>query len=61
LRYPYPNLSHPEDTAMARRALGWLAFACLSLTLLTSACTRSDATGPSDTPAPSLESQGANN
>jgi hypothetical protein len=46
---------------MARRASSWLAFACLSLALLNTACTRSDATGPSDTPAPSLESQGANN
>jgi hypothetical protein len=45
---------------MARRASSWLAIACVSLGLLTSACTRSDATGPSD-PAPSLESQGSNN
>lgn len=46
---------------MTRRASSWLALACLSLALLTSACTRSDATGPSDTPAPSLETQGGNN
>lgn len=46
---------------MTRRASSWLALACLSLTLLTTACTRSDATGPSDTPTPSLESQGSNN
>jgi hypothetical protein len=46
---------------MAHRASSWLALASLSLALLTTACTRSDATGPSDTPAPSLESQGANN
>ena len=46
---------------MVRRASSWIAVACLSLALLTSACTRSDATGPSDTPTPSLESQGSNN
>lgn len=46
---------------MVRHASSWIALACLSLALLTSACTRSDATGPSDTPAPSFESQGSNN
>jgi hypothetical protein len=46
---------------MARHASSWLAIASLSLVLLTTACTRSDATGPSDTPVPSLENQGANN
>ena len=45
---------------MARRTSSWLAIASVSLALLTSACTRSDATGPSDSPAPSLENQGAN-
>ncbi|HKU62144.1 MAG TPA: hypothetical protein VJQ44_13050 [Gemmatimonadales bacterium] len=45
---------------MARRASTWLAIASLSLALLTSACTRTDATGPSDVPAASLETQGAN-
>jgi hypothetical protein len=46
---------------MARRASSLFALACLSLALLTTACTRSDATGPSDTPTPSLENQGSNN
>jgi hypothetical protein len=46
---------------MARRTSSWLAIASLSLALLTTACTRSDATGPSDSPATSLEVQGANN
>jgi hypothetical protein len=46
---------------MARRASSWLAIASLSLVLLTTACTRNDATGPSDNPAPSLEGQGSNN
>ena len=46
---------------MARRASTWLAIASLSLTLLTTACTRSDATGPSEVPAASLEVQGGNN
>jgi hypothetical protein len=45
---------------MARRASTWFAIASLSLALLSSACTRSDATGPSDVPAASLESQGSN-
>ncbi len=46
---------------MTGRASSWLALASLSLALLTTACTRTDATGPSDTPVPSLEGQGANN
>jgi hypothetical protein len=46
---------------MARRASTWLAIASLSLALVSTACTRSDATGPSDPSAPSLESQGSNN
>ena len=46
---------------MTRRASSWLALASLSLVLLTTACTRADATGPSDTPVPSLEGQGSNN
>jgi hypothetical protein len=44
------------------RTTKWLALATLTLATLTSAaCTRSDATGPSDQPAPSFEAQGANN
>lgn len=46
---------------MSRRVSSWFALACLSVALLTSACTRSDATAPSEVPAPSLENQGANN
>lgn len=46
---------------MVRRASSWLAIASVSLALLSTACTRTDATGPSDVPAASLEIQGANN
>jgi hypothetical protein len=39
-----------------------VVLASLTLAALASAaCTRSDATGPSDQPAPSFEGQGANN
>jgi len=61
LPVPLSRFAPPEGTAMARRASTWLAIASLSLTLLTTACTRSDATGPSDVPAASLEVQGGNN
>ncbi len=47
---------------MSRTATKWLVFASLTLAALTStACTRGDATGPSDQPAPSFENQGSNN
>ena len=47
---------------MSRTTTKWFALVSLSLAALTSAaCTRSDATGPSDQPAPSFEAQGANN
>jgi hypothetical protein len=47
---------------MSRRASQWFAIACFSLALFTSACTRTDATGPSDQTAPSFdEGQGGNN
>ena len=47
---------------MSRSTTKWLVLASLTLATLTSAaCTRSDATGPSDQPAPSFEAQGANN
>jgi hypothetical protein len=47
---------------MTRTSTKWFALASLTLATLTSAaCTRSDATGPSDQPAPSFEAQGANN
>lgn len=45
---------------MTRRSSSLIAVAVLSLVLST-ACGRSDATGPSDTPAAMLESQGSNN
>ncbi len=44
-----------------RRTYQWLAIASLSLAVLTSACTRSDTTGPSEQPVPSFETQGGNN
>ncbi len=46
---------------MSRRTSTWLAIACLSLAALTTACDRVDATGPSEAPRPSFESQGGNN
>jgi hypothetical protein len=47
---------------MSRITTKWIVLASLTLAAITSAaCTRSDATGPSDQPAPSFETQGANN
>jgi hypothetical protein len=47
---------------MSRIPTKWLVLASLSLAGLTSAaCTRSDATGPSDQAQTSFEIQGANN
>jgi len=47
---------------MSRRTAQWFAIASLVLAGFTTACTRSDATGPSaDQTAPSFEGQGANN
>jgi hypothetical protein len=47
---------------MSRTTTKWLVLASLSLAALTSsACTRGDATGPSDQPVPSFEGQGSNN
>jgi hypothetical protein len=46
---------------MSRRSSSWIAAACLTLAALSTACGRSDATGPSETPAALLETQGANN
>ena len=46
---------------MSRRSSSWIAVACLTLGALTTACGRSDATGPSDTPAVMLETQGSGN
>ena len=40
----------------------WIVLATLTVAALSStACTRNDATGPSDQTAPSFEGQGANN
>jgi hypothetical protein len=47
---------------MSRPTTKWIVLASLSLAAFTStACTRNDATGPSEQPAPSFEGQGANN
>jgi hypothetical protein len=46
---------------MSRLKTYGLALALLASAALTSACTRTDATGPSDQPNPSFENQGANN
>jgi hypothetical protein len=47
---------------MSRTTTQRFVLTALTLAALTSAaCTHSDATGPSDQPAPSFEGQGANN
>lgn len=47
---------------MSRTTTHWIAIATLALATLTSAaCTRSDATGPSDPTPPAFENQGGNN
>jgi hypothetical protein len=47
---------------MTRTTTQWLAIVTLTLATLTSAaCTRSDATGPSEPSAPAFETPGANN
>ena len=47
---------------MPRSTAKWLAIASLTLATLTSAaCTRSDATGPSEATTPAFEQQGGNN
>jgi hypothetical protein len=47
---------------MSRPTTKWILLASLTMAALAStACTRNDATGPSDQNAPSFEAQGANN
>jgi hypothetical protein len=47
---------------MPRPTMKWLMLASLAAATLTSAaCTRTDATGPSEQQAPSFETQGSNN
>jgi hypothetical protein len=47
---------------MPRSTTKWLVIASLAVATLTSAaCTRTDATGPSEQAAPSFENQGSNN
>jgi hypothetical protein len=46
---------------MSRRSSSLIAVALLSFAAFTTACGRSDATGPSDLPTAMLESQGSNN
>lgn len=47
---------------MSRATTKWIMIATLILASATTACTRSDATGPSDQPAASFdEAQGSNN
>ena len=46
---------------MSRRSSSWIAAALLITAAMTTACGRSDATGPSETPAALLETQGSNN
>jgi hypothetical protein len=51
-----------KGLSMSRITTKWLVVAALTLAGLTSAaCTRSDATGPSDQPKPSFEGQGSYN
>ena len=46
---------------MSRTKTYAIVMAMLASAALTTACTRTDATGPSDQPQPSFEGQGANN
>jgi hypothetical protein len=47
---------------MPRSTTKWLVIASLAAATVTSAaCTRTDATGPSEQSAPSFENQGSNN
>jgi hypothetical protein len=46
---------------MSRSKTYGLVLALLASAALSTACTRADATGPSDQPAPSFEGLGANN
>jgi hypothetical protein len=46
---------------MSRTKTYALAMALLASAALSTACTRTDATGPSDQPQASFETQGANN
>jgi hypothetical protein len=47
---------------MHRSTMKWLVIVSLAAATLTSAaCTRTDATGPSEQQAPSFETQGSNN
>ncbi len=46
---------------MSRRTSSWIAVACLTLAALSTACGRSDPTGPSEVPPPALETLGSNN
>lgn len=59
----YPRTRHQmKGFPMSRITTKWLVIASLTLAgLTTSACTRADATGPSDQPKPSFEGQGSNN
>ena len=46
---------------MSRTKTYAIVMALLASAALSTACTRTDATGPSDQPQPSFEKQGANN
>jgi hypothetical protein len=46
---------------MSRAKTYGLVLTLLASAALSTACTRTDATGPSEQPQPSFESQGANN
>lgn len=47
---------------MSRSTTRWILLAALTIAGITSsACTRMDATGPSDQAAPAFENQGSNN
>ena len=46
---------------MPRPTTKWLVIALAAATITSAACTRTDATGPSEQTAPSFENQGSNN
>jgi hypothetical protein len=59
---PRNTVTRKGQSPMSRRTAQWFVIATLALASFTTACTRSDATGPSaDQTAPSFEGQGANN
>jgi hypothetical protein len=62
-RRPYPpnTTVQLKGTLMSRTRIYALTLALLASAALSTGCTRTDSTGPSEQPEPSFEMQGANN